>query len=289
MSVLSLPILNLRSTLLTDPTRTTTLRARYMGEMGRRFAAVRALAVKAITVLDVFGLKDPKSFSFNEAPVIHGLPEREAFRFLAKDEKVKAFNRWFQDQVDAEILQVDHLGNPWTAKYVGSAYKKGSLRAYMDSHPEAMGEKPDFYRGNREQFLESAFNQPERLSKLRLLYSRSFEDLKGITGAMAQQVGRHLADGISHGLSPLTIARTLAKDVNNMSTTRARTMARTEVIHAHAEGQLDSFEELGVKELKVMAEWSTAGDDRVCPRCEALEGTVMTVAEASICGGALLS
>ena len=29
-----------------------------------------------------------------------------------------------------------------------------------------------------------------------------------------------------------------------------------------------------------MAEWSTAGDDRVCPLCGPLEGSVMTVKEA---------
>lgn len=35
-------------------------------------------------------------------------------------------------------------------------------------------------------------------------------------------------------------------------------------IRAHAEGQLDALEQMGVEEVGVMVEWSTAGDDRVC-------------------------
>lgn len=51
-------------------------------------------------------------------------------------------------------------------------------------------------------------------------------------------------------------------------------------IHAHSEGQLDAFEELGVKELGVKAEWSTAGDDRVCVECASMEGKVFSMEEA---------
>jgi len=52
------------------------------------------------------------------------------------------------------------------------------------------------------------------------------------------------------------------------------------LIVAHAEGQLDSFEDLNVEEVGVMAEWSTVGDDRVCELCEDLEGAIMTIDEA---------
>jgi len=246
-----------------------------MGEMRRRFATVRVAMRKAIVDLDVFGLEERKPLSFHAEE-----PEREAFRFLTNPEKIEAFKKWFQRQVDAEILSVDWKGDSWTFKYVESAYRRGSIRAYKDSHVEEMGESPDFYRGRRDQFIESAFTQPERVQKLRMLFLRSFEDLKGITSAMSQQINRHMADGISHGQGPREIARTLASDVDNITKTRALTMARTEVIHVHAEGQLDSFEELGVQEIGVMAEWSTAGDDKVCPLCGALEGTVLTVKEA---------
>ena len=57
-------------------------------------------------------------------------------------------------------------------------------------------------------------------------------------------------------------------------------IARTEVIAAHAEGQLDAYSVLGVKQVKVQAEWLTAGDDLVCPLCADLDGEVMSIDEA---------
>jgi SPP1 gp7 family putative phage head morphogenesis protein len=61
---------------------------------------------------------------------------------------------------------------------------------------------------------------------------------------------------------------------------RARMIARTEIIRAHAEGQLDALEKLGVDKVGVMVEWSTAGDDRVCSLCMSLEGVVLKIKEA---------
>ena len=266
------------NTLHLDPTRTTTLRAQYVAEMRRRFRAVRSLVVKAVGDLDVLGLDTRLPQVFNM--VSNALPERQAFRFLSDDKKIGAFNSWFQEQVDAGILDVDIKGDPWTAKYVGSSYRKGSVRAYIDARAGDLNDTPDFYRGKQSQFLESSFTQPERLSNLKFLYTRSYEELKGITAAMGQQMSRILADGIAHGRGPHAVARDLSNSITGITRKRAEVLARTEIIAAHAEGQLDSFDELGVENLNVMAEWSTAGDDRVCELCGALEGTIMTVDEA---------
>jgi len=78
----------------------------------------------------------------------------------------------------------------------------------------------------------------------------------------------------------MTIAREMNRTIDKMTRSRARVLARTEIIHAHAEGQLDSFEDLGVEEVGVEAEWSTAGDMHVCPVCSSLQGVVMSVAKA---------
>lgn len=51
-------------------------------------------------------------------------------------------------------------------------------------------------------------------------------------------------------------------------------------IAAHAEGQLLALEEMGVEEVGVAIEWSTAGDDRVCPLCSEMEGVVLKLEEA---------
>jgi SPP1 gp7 family putative phage head morphogenesis protein len=37
---------------------------------------------------------------------------------------------------------------------------------------------------------------------------------------------------------------------------------------------------MGIKEVGVMVEWSTAGDDRVCEECESMEGKIMDIDDA---------
>ena len=55
------------------------------------------------------------------------------------------------------------------------------------------------------------------------------------------------------GDGPRVIARGVKKNVATITKRRALVIARTEVIGAHAEGQLVSFEKLVVKELGLMA------------------------------------
>jgi len=213
-----------------------------------------------------------------EHAVVHKLGER-AYEFATDDQKLLAFKRWFRKETEAQLLTVDSQGKPWLAKYVDSAYRKGAMRAYTDAHPE-LGQTAEYWRGSKEQFLRSSFLQPERVSKLKLLTTRNFEELDGISHAMSQKLGRVLAQGIADGDGPAKIARQINKEIRGINRTRARVLARTEIIHAHAEGQLDSFEDLGVEQVGMMAEWSTAQDERVCPICRPLDGVVMPVAKA---------
>jgi len=254
-----------------DPTRTTMLRKRFMADMTRRFKELSRAIQILVVEDDVFGL---------EGPTI--LQVRQAWRFRTDANKVKAYRAWLQQQVDAGILTPvgGVSGKPWTAPYIESAYKKGGLRAYTDLRAEELANHPSLFKGGQAEFIRTAFSQPEALHKIELLYERAFDELKGVTAAMGQQMSRTLAEGLAQGYGPRKIASALRKNVSNITKTRANVIARTEIIRAHAEGQLDAFERLGVDEVGVMAEWSTAGDDRVCIECGELEGVVMTVKEA---------
>jgi SPP1 gp7 family putative phage head morphogenesis protein len=111
------------------------------------------------------------------------------------------------------------------------------------------------------------------------LAGRVFTELKNVTETLATKLSRRLTDGLVQGQNPRTIAKGMVVDLG-MASRQAETIARTEIIRAHAEGAIDHYEELGVTELGVMVEWSTAGDGRVCPLCRALEGIVITTKEA---------
>lgn len=261
-----------------DPTRTITLRSNFRRGMRTRFATVRKAIRELVVKNDAFGLEPapagPGEFTgtFNVQP--------NGWRFLTNPQKVDEFRSWLQDQVDSNILQTTTTGKPWTNTYIDSAYRKGMVRSYIDTRKlNPTGLSPELAAG-QEAFMNSAFAAPDTLSKLELLYTRAFESLRGVTATMASDMSRVLADGLGRGDNPLTIARAMTSRVDTLTRTRAEVIARTEIIHAHAEGQLDSFERLGVEDVGGMAEWSTAGDDRVCSRCAALEGAVMKIEEA---------
>ena len=264
-----------------DPSRTAVLRRRFVADMNRRFKKLSREIEKLIVTDDAFGLNENAPFTFSKGIekrkfVLATNIERQAWRFQTDAQKVRSYRRWLQGEIDAGILTVDGLGNPWTNTYVQSAHRKGFARSYGEVKKLEGG----FFTGTKDQFLQEAFNAPVIQSKLELIYTRTFSGLQDITTSMSQQMSRILVDGLSAGQGPTVIARQLRNNLAKINRTRSLVLARTEVIHAHAEGQLDSFERLDVDEVDVFAEWSTAGDDLVCPLCAPLEGAIMTIKEA---------
>ena len=253
------------SVLQLDPTRTTMIRRRFAADMQRRMRNLGRSINDLVVTQDVFGLE----------PGLKIL--RQEYKFLTDSQKVESYRKWLQQQVNEKVLTTSQVtGQPWTSVYIQSAHRKGFERSYTDVN-KLQG---DFYEGNKGEFIRSSFSQPELLSKVELLYTRTFNELKGVTDAMGQQMGRVLADGLSRGQGPKVIARELQKNLTKLTRTRALVIARTETIHAHAEGQLDSLSLLGVDKVSAQVEFSTAGDDRVCSQCADLEGSTYTIDEA---------
>lgn len=275
---------NLRS-LRTDPTRTRTIVRAFSADINRRYREVAKAVKEAVVKQDVFGLKTDTLFPTNVAyekieykfSINVGWQE---FRFSTDAQKIGKFREWFQDQVDAKILSTTANGEPWSATYVESAYKKGVVRAYTDTRPNLDADQLGFYNGQKSEFLKSAFAAPEATSKIQLVATRSFETLRGINSTMSSRLNMILADSLANGYGADKIARMMTKQITSMSKVRAKRLARTELAYAHAEGQLDSFERLGIEELGVMAEWHTAGDNRVCPLCAPLESVTIPVKKA---------
>jgi SPP1 gp7 family putative phage head morphogenesis protein len=266
-----------------DPTRTTLLRRKFMADMTRRFKKVSFAIQELVVDDDAFGLVPGILITFNDKePLLKNQQvQQQAWRFQTNPQKVRSYRLWLGQQVRAEILTVEGaFAKPWTAPYIESAYKKGLLRAWIDVRALEELESLDFIKGSRAEFLAQAFQASIPQQKIELLYQRAFTELEGVTAAMDQQMSRILATGLTRGDGPRKIARDLRKNVTKMTKTRAIVIARTEIVRAHSEGQLDAFELLGVEEVGVQVEWLTAGDDRVCLQCVELEGTIFTIDEA---------
>lgn len=264
-----------RDPLKADPSRTGMEVRRFEKEILRRTSAIEKALWELIYKEDAFGLKPENR--------VNSIVANTRFAFDTNPRKIKAFRKWLQEQIDAGLLTVvgGEEGKPWTAPYVESAWKKGVTRAYIDTR-NGLKTTPveGVFPGNKADFLNMAFNSPESLEKIEALATRAFDNLQGISSTISNQLNTIFANGISRGDGAYTIARNIRNSISSISRVRARVIARTEMVHAHAEGQLDSFDRLGVTEIGAMAEWSTAGDQKVCPRCAPLQGVTMSVDQA---------
>lgn len=257
-----------------DPTRTGPIQLRFFQDLNQRFRKLQTAIIDFMVVKDVLDLQErPDPLAF--------LNNAREFGFNTDPEKLESFNAWFAEQVRLHVFSVP-LGTPsdrpWLAQYVNSAYRQGMANAYLASQSAGVL-TPGMASVSVADFL-AAFAGPVAVSQVRLLYTRAFEELRGITADMAADMSRILAQGLVDGSGPARIAQAMNRSIRGMSRRRGMLLARTEIVRAHAEGQLDSFETLGVRSLGVRAEWSTAGDDRVCPRCAANEGKLFTIEKA---------
>lgn len=199
----------------------------------------------------------------------YSFPQIEVTTNASADVEFKKFEKWIANQVE-------NLGpndDVWE-KYIFQTHKKGHSRVFDDTKGISKTASA------KKEFLKLTLNKPETVSKVKMLARAALNELKGVTQVMSTQMKRVLVEGLARGDNPKTIARLMVDRVDKIGITRARTIARTEIIKVHAESQLDAMESMGGTEVGFMAEWSTAGDDRVCPLCAPLEATVMKIREA---------
>lgn len=223
--------------------------------------------------------------------VVNELTLNTRWKFNSTDEQAELFKAWLVEQIQLEILPViqDSLRSKdaWWVQYIVKGFEEGAGKTFDEIRGKGLFTSPSvssFFSGTRSEFLRQSFARPISLERVKRLTGRAMNELKGVTDDMANKLTRELLDGLVRGENPRVIARTLVKKVDGFSSRegkqRAQTIARTEIIRAHAEGQLDAMENLGVTHVGVAVEWSTAKDYRVCPECRALEGIVLAIDKA---------
>lgn len=236
-----------------DPTHTTGLRRKYEAALYSRFRKLKGMIREKVDAQDGFGLRT----------------NRGEFEFERSAQKVEAFMSWLRQASREQILDIRY-GAPlaqsaqtaWANIYIDTAYQRGiaSAASEMRSQGAAVSDR----------WVDAAFNRPIHADRVGLIYTRNYAELDGITQAMDQQISRVLAQGIAEGRGPREIARLLNERVDKIGITRARVLARTEIISAHAEASLNAYEEAGLDGVNIRAEVLTAGDDKVCEICEDL-------------------
>lgn len=236
-----------------DPTKTTTLRQQFEREAVRRFKSLRRAIVRELVDLDGFGLRTNAG----------------RFDFPRDADKTGSFMAWLRQQVDAGILEIrpgetvqSAADRNWSSVYVRSAYHKGMGHSAAELRRDGVSVAPEW--------ITEAFTRPFHADRVGLIYTRSYDELRGITSEMDRQISRALADGMARGDGARTLSAALLDRVDKIGITRARMMARTETIRAHAEASLNSYQEAGIMGIDVRAEFQTARDDKVCQICKAI-------------------
>jgi SPP1 gp7 family putative phage head morphogenesis protein len=271
-----------------DPTRTAGLRQAYAKACRSRFVVIKSLIRE--TVVTNEALSSTASIARGGVKAL----ARAATRYDFPSDpagKAQAFMDWLMDAADEGILEIEQrdgrrivLRQEWQNVYVRSAYTRGVEQA--DKLLARAGGESGAFEAWRV-FDQPSMIDPQRFLRkpmhadaLGILYTRNFNDLKGITEAMGNQIAEVLTRGMAQGMGMRQLARLLNERVDKIGIRRATTMARTEIIRAHAEATINRYEEYGLQNVVGMAEWQTAGDHRVCPLCRAIEGRTYTIAEA---------
>lgn len=253
-----------------DPTRTGALRRALVADLRRRLRAIKVEVWNLVVTIDVFGLDPSPPFAANAAV--------QEWQFASDPAKQEKFRDWLQTMIDQKLLARDTLGKPWIEKHLSAAYDKGQARAFDDAGKRGTVSR-DFFAGTKAQFLRTAAASTRHTGALAVLVTRAFNELEGISGEMSTVMSRILGRGFLQQKTATQIGQELSQYVEGLTEARAQRIARTEIVHAHAEGQLDAFEEMGL-DVGILAEWVTAGDEQVCDECRPLEGRIFTVDEA---------
>ena len=184
--------------------------------------------------------------------------------FDAPNDEDPKFRRWFRSKVKEGIS-----GSKWSKKYTDAAYRKGIRNSYSILKTAKSFDE-----------VQAIQKQAAHVTASEKAFKRNHSGLGKINAAISTKISSHVAEGVLKDLKSDVVAKKIKKDVQGISASRARMLARTEMASAQAEGTLATFKEAGVAQVKNVAEFNTAGDGNVCARCEALSGMQYSIEEA---------
>lgn len=268
-----------------DPSKMLPISREFMADAQRRFKWLMTVIWKAVVDLDVLdvggaaersqvvtmmalrtaALMDPEDVIAQLKPKQYAFPRSAA--------KVEGFMGWLDEMEQKSVLEISRrpgavrgMEQAWSDVYVHSAYQKGVARGREELR--AAGYNVPSFSPDAGQDVSIAFNQPIHADRLGLAYTRSFTDLKGITKAMDTQISRVLSEGLAAGRGPMQIARDINDRVSKIGLTRAKTLARTEVMRAHHSANMGEYRNAQAMGIKMVAEWETGATP--CDICSSL-------------------
>lgn len=249
----------------TDPAGLALLARGAAAELARRLRAVRAEVLGLLLEPALLGLRAEAALTVNA-----GLDP-----FRQGPELVAAFRRKVQEIIHKHLMGKipGGLGRParyWWQRFTEAARSKGFRDATF-----ALGGAIASQVGSLGASASSA------VSGALLAVERQVGSLLAFGGRLAARITSALTDQLSKARgTPAAAGRGVAAAVAAFAGWQARRWGRHELQSEYASGQLEAFREAGVAEVRLQAEFTTAGDGKVCRACQARVGQVYTLEEA---------
>ncbi|RMH01055.1 MAG: hypothetical protein D6706_02550 [Chloroflexi bacterium] len=238
-----------------DPTRSTLLRKQYVSEIRKRYTRVGTAVRDLVVNQDALGLAGGRRAGlFAESP-------------LGGDgDTLTAFDTWLMGIMAAEF------DGDWQERYVRAAYMRGL--ALANGYAVAAGvpafDSPDYL-----------LTLPPYNSRYLLHLSQQRANLKQNTeNARNKMVVALGAILLMPQIGSMEANRWLQNELKKYGRIRGEALARTGVVSVLNDAILDRLEAVGFKNVTPAVEFTTVGDERVCPTCAALDGRVYSIKEA---------
>lgn len=127
------------------------------------------------------------------------------------------------DQFVDSILLEGGESRPWFFEaYVSVAYQRGTAQSFANLSAQSPA-----YASGQANLRTILYSEPYQ-TRVGILRSRVFEEMRGLSATVKQDMNRVLADGMARGKNPREIAKNLSRQTD-IEGSRARRIARTEV------------------------------------------------------------
>lgn len=200
--------------------------------------------------------------------------------------QVTDFREWYESLLDEEVIEpipaeAVRRGRHYTGEYIDGFYEHGIQRAN-----EELEEIDVDVEEERPEIIKQREPHDARLRQARV---DTFHDLEDVGRATEQEATREYRDAVLTGATLTETIRRVNDRADKVGETRSELIADGRGVETINSAAIERYAEVGIREVGIRAEakiegeptstWRTAGDDRVCPQCQALAGNTYKISD----------
>lgn len=238
------------------PTKNKGIIDRWMVDGRRRFRELLRVINETVMVNDAFGLRVDNVEAAG----------RGAFSRGQEQTRIDNFLRWLVRQEREGILEIitppgARQGRPWSDVYVRQNFTRGAVVG----NAQVLGLGVEVPRlGTNPDAVVNFLSQPHNVERLKIIQTRTWTGMRGITETMNAQIANEIAQGFALGESPRQMAYRINDRVRKIGMSRADLIARTEANAAYNEGAIAEYDQAGgIVGENIHTQWHATLDSRV--------------------------